>query len=320
MEEIINNKIKKKYYLLFMKKIQNHLIIKKTLQAKIVKYQIKKAMESLLINVIIKMQNRVLNEKLKVFLVKKFLYKVIQQYIEHYKELASSRLSLSEIKLKQSIIIDNNKKQFELLKLKNNFYSFLSSLEASMNNKKVGLIKNSFLYNQKKNHIKYFFYQCKKLSFISNKKKDCYKLFFSQINLILIDKTKRNVALQNYNFFVLSLNFAYFRKKAKTCKDRKTKKELIRNNVCKIFIDRCKLKKDNNRKFELLNKKFKENENIIKIHKNEIKNFMILFAKKCENIKKNKITLKRKIFNILKKNVEISKDLKHYLSELNEIE
>ena len=320
MEEIINNKIKKIHYLLFMKKIQNHLIIKKTIQAKIVKYQIKKAMENLLINVIIKMQNRVLNEKLKVFLVKKFLYKVIQQYIEHYKELASSRLSLSEIKLKQSIIIDNNKKQFELLKLKNNFYSFLSSLEASMINKKVESIKNRFLYNQKKNHIKYFFYQCKTLSFISNKKKECYKLFFSQINLILIDKTKRNAALQNYNFFVLSLNFAFFRKNVKVCKDRKTKKELIRNNICKIFIDRCKLKKDNNRKFELLNKKFKENENIIKIHKNEIKNFMILFAKKCENIKKNKITLKRKIFNILKKNVEISKDLKHYLNELNEME
>ena len=320
MEEIINNKIKKIHYLLFMKKIQNHLIIKKTIQAKIVKYQIKKAMENLLINVIIKMQNRVLNEKLKVFLVKKFLYKVIQQYIEHYKELASSRFSLSEIKLKQSIIIDNNKKQFELLKLKNNFYLFLLSLEASMINKKVESIKNRFLYNQKKNHIKYFFYQCKTLLFISIKKKECYKLFFSQINLILIDKTKRNAALQNYNFFVLSLNFAFFRKNVKVCKDRKTKKELIRNNVCKIFIDRCKLKKDNNRKFKLLNKKFKENENIIKIHKNEIKNFMILFAKKCENIKKNKITLKRKIFNILKKNVEISKDLKHYLNELNEME
>ena len=81
MSELLNNKIKQIEFFSFINKIQKRIVIKKKIKRKIIIFQKRIALEHLLVNVINGMKNNILNEKLKQFLVKKFIYKIIEQYI-----------------------------------------------------------------------------------------------------------------------------------------------------------------------------------------------------------------------------------------------
>ena len=146
------------------------------------------------------------------------------------------------------------------------------------------------------------FKQLKNYSFSNDKKNIIYKIFFIKL------KYNHNKKKQSINIISDLQN---------------RKKKFISKNIFHRFISNCKENKNikNSLKYED-NKDNKENIkniniNIAKFRKKLTAKYFKLFICRIKIIKQANDSLKRKIFNLIKNNVKISKDLKYYLSEAN---
>jgi hypothetical protein len=295
MNELLDNKIKKIEYFFFINKIQKRIIIKKKIKRKIIIFQKRIALEHLLINVIYEMKNNILNEKLKQFLVKKFIYTIIEQYIEHYNK-ENNENKKNEINERNKIQnIKKSKRKFNQYLIRKNLYSFINGANICLNDQRIKLIQNEFLISNKIKKTKEYFIKLKQLKYISfyNQKKIIMsKIFFSKIKNNILQKKKNINAI----------------------KDLDNKKRLfIYKRLFTKFKYNCKLKKDKNKINEEKNK-------IIELRNKYTSRYFKEFICRIKIIRKVNYSLKKKIFNLFKNNVKISKDLKHYLDEASEIE
>ena len=69
----MNENIKKFEYYIFIKKIKEKNIIKNQIKTNIILFQKRSALDQLLINIISEIKNNILEEKLKILLIKKFI-------------------------------------------------------------------------------------------------------------------------------------------------------------------------------------------------------------------------------------------------------
>ena len=122
-------------------------------------------------NVIFKMKNDILKEKLKNLLIKKFIYKLMNQYIESYNKGNSDNIE------------NNNKDKYGLLesqqRIFNNFvfksyvFSFFKRVKIFLNNSKIQNIQNSVIIKRRNDSLKNYFQQIKEYksySFLSEKR------------------------------------------------------------------------------------------------------------------------------------------------------
>lgn len=140
--------------------------------------------------------------------------------------------------------------------------------------------------------------QLKYISLSKNMKIIMYKIFFIEIKRkILYSKKDKNINL------IKEI-------------DNKKKLIIIKNGFHK-FLDKCR---SNIRKEKILEERIhKYNDNIKDIKNKEIKNNLKIFIYKIKIMKKTNNALKRKIFNLFKNNAKVSKDLKYYLNEADNI-
>ena len=265
---------------------------KRELEEKIILFRKRIALEQFLSNVIIEIKNRMLNEKLKAVLVKKFIYTIIEKYIEHFNnendESNSEKLN----------IIEENKMEFERYLLKNYFFQFIIGTNICLNNDKIRLIQLDFEQKQAMVQRKIYYFKLKNLpmnNYNHKKKIIMYKIFLLRIKNMM--KNKKNI-----------IN--------KQIKNSNLVKSIILKNNAKFFFIRMKecIKDKKN-----IMKKYNENKSIFEIRKKNIEKYFKEFIKNIRIIKLAKENLKRKVFNIIKNNANISKDLKHYLSEADNI-
>ena len=73
-------------YFIFIQKIKEKIYVKNRIKENIILFQKRSALDQLLTNVVFKMKNDILKEKIKNLLIKKFIYKVMNQYIENFKK------------------------------------------------------------------------------------------------------------------------------------------------------------------------------------------------------------------------------------------
>ena len=86
----MNENIKKFEYYIFIKKIKEKIYVKNQIKTNIILFQRRSALDQLLINVISQMKRNILDEKLKKLLIKKFIYKIMNNYIDRYKSEKSN--------------------------------------------------------------------------------------------------------------------------------------------------------------------------------------------------------------------------------------
>ena len=104
-------------YFIFIQKIKEKIYVKNRIKENIILFQKRSALDQLLTNVVFKMKNDILKEKIKNLLIKKFIYKVMNQYIENFKKENSN------------VIKENNKDNYGLLESqKRIFNNFLFKL------------------------------------------------------------------------------------------------------------------------------------------------------------------------------------------------
>ena len=118
-------------YFIFIQKIKEKIYVKNRIKENIILFQKRSALDQLLTNVVFKMKNDILKEKIKNLLIKKFIYKVMNQYIENFKKENSN------------VIKENNKDNYGLLesqkRIFNNFlfklyvFSFFKRIKISLN-------------------------------------------------------------------------------------------------------------------------------------------------------------------------------------------
>lgn len=304
MNEILYNKMKKIEYFFFIKKIKKNIYIKRQIKKKISLFQKKIAIENLLINVVSSVKRDILNEKLKQMLCKKFLFKVIEQYIEHYKERNGNQYAINnnENQINKRKRLEQSKIIFMKYIMQNNIYYFLNGASICINNQRLKNIRNNYMISKRIDNIRLSFMKLKQLKYIpisKNMKIIMCKIFFIEIKRkILYSKKDRNINL---------------------IKELNKKKELfIIKNGYHIFLDKCH---SNIRREKILEEKnHKYNNNIKDLKNKEIKKNLKIFINKIKIIKKTNNALKRKIFNLFKNNAKASKDLKYYLSEASNIE
>lgn len=304
MNEILYNKMKKIEYFFFIKKIKKNIYVKRQIQKKISLFQKKIAIENLLINVVSSVKRDILNEKLKQMLCKKFLFKVIEQYIEHYKERNGNQYAINnnESQINKRKKLEQRKIIFMKYIMQNNIYYFLNGASICINNQRLKNIRNNYMISKRIDNIRLSFMKLKQLKYIpisKNMKIIMCKIFFIEIKRkILYSKKDGNINL---------------------IKELNKKKELfIIKNGFHIFLDKCH---SNIRREKILEEKnHKYNNNIKDLKNKEIKKNLKIFINKIKIIKKTNNALKRKIFNLFKNNAKASKDLKYYLSEASNIE
>ena len=302
MNEIFYNKIKKIEYFFFIKKIKKNIYVKRQIQKKIYFYQKKIAIEHLLINVVSSVKRDILNEKLKQMLCKKFLFKVIEQYIDHYKERNGNNKNQYLINNNKRKKLEQSKKIFMQYIIQNNIYYFLNGASICINNQRLKNIRYNYMISKRIDDIRLSFMKLKQLKYISlskNIKIIMCKIFFIELKRrILHFKKDKNINL------IKELN--------------KKKKLFIIKNGLHIFLDKCN---SNIRREKLLEEKIhKYNDNIKDLKNKEIKKNLKIFINKIKIIKKTNNALKKKIFNLFKNNAKASKDLKYYLSEASNLE
>ena len=304
MNEILYNKMKKIEYFFFIKKIKKNIYVKRQIKKKISLFQKKIAIENLLINVVSSVKRDILNEKLKQMLCKKFLFKVIEQYIEHYKERNGNQYAINnnENQINKRKRLEQSKIIFMKYIMQNNIYYFLNGASICINNQRLKNIRNNYMISKRIDNIRLSFMKLKQLKYIpisKNMKIIMCKIFFIEIKgRFLYSKKDKNINL---------------------IKELNKKKELfIIKNGFHIFLDKCH---SNIRREKILEEKnHKYNNNIKDLKNKEIKKNLKIFINKIKIIKKTNNALKRKIFNLFKNNAKASKDLKYYLSEASNIE
>lgn len=302
MNELLDDKIKKIEYFFFIKKLKEKIIIKKEKKSKIILFQKSLALEQLLINVMSEIKNEILNEKLKRLLVKKFLYTVIEQYIEHYKNGNNKNLYNNDnYDINEKRKLKEKKAIIKEYILKNDIYSFLNGVSICMNNRRIKYIQYNYSIKNRLDNIKLYFMKIKEFNYISysnKKKKIMCHIFFDNIKIRLINKQK-NINLLNESNNKINL--------------------FITKNIFHNFLYNCK-EINNNIIIKEKIKKYKESNYIKDIRNKTIKKYFNLFINRTKIIKQANDSLKRKIFNLIKYNVKLSKDLNHYLQEATEVE
>ena len=302
MNELLDDKIKKIEYFFFIKKLKEKILIKKEKKSKIILFQKSLALEQLLINVMSEIKNEILNEKLKRLLVKKFLYTVIEQYIEHYKNGNNKNLYNNDnYDINEKRKLEEKKAIIKEYILKNDIYSFLNGVSICMNNRRIKYILYNYSIKNRLDNIKLYFMKIKEFNYISysnKKKKIMCHIFFDNIKIRLINKQK-NINLLNESNNKINL--------------------FITKNIFHNFLYNCK-EINNNIIIKEKIKKYKESNYIKDIRNKTIKKYFNLFINRTKIIKQANDSLKRKIFNLIKYNVKLSKDLNHYLQEATEVE
>lgn len=288
MNDLLYNKIKKIEYVFFIKKIKEALLIKKEIKTKIISFQKRFGLEQLLINVIHEMKNDILKRKLRKFLIKKFLFRIMERYITHYKN--DKNYDYDEID-KNDKMIEKSKKLFKDYLLKANIYTFLNGANICIFNRRLKYIQYEYSIINRINKTKICFMKIKELngnSFSKNKKIIMCKKFFIEIKKQILYnqkyiKQKRELEIKK-NIFIYKNKYKY-----------------IDNEKNKFNVE----KENNNLYDDSIKNKIKEK---------YVKYFRI-FIRRVKIIKQANYALKRKIFNLIKNNAKFSKDLKYYLKE-----
>ena len=293
----MNENIKFEYYI-FIKRIKEKIFIKRQIKENIILFQKRSALDQLLMNIIFKMKNEILKEKIKNLLIKKFIYKVMNQYIERYKRGNSDNIENNN-KDKYGLL-ESQKRIFNSFIFKSYAFSFLKRIKICLNNSRIKKIQNCLIIKKRNYSLKTYFQQIKEYksySFQKEKKLLIKKIFISKIKQLIQNKENN---INNENKLI------------------NTKKLFIFKMHYKLFINNCKsLNASNNKNKTIKQKLEKYRENNRKAL--EIKKYFKIFINKVKIDKKKNDSLKRKIFNIIKKNVMISKELKYYLNEAEKI-
>ena len=293
----MNENIKFEYYI-FIKKIKEKIYIKNQIKENIILFQKRSALDQLLMNVIFKMKNDILKERLKNLLIKKFIYRLMNQYIESYNTGNSDNIEKNN-KDKYGLL-ESQKRIFNNFIFKSYVFSFFKRVKICLNNSKIKNTQNNIIIKKRNDFLKNCFLQIKEYksySFENEKKLLFKKIFFSKIKYLMVNKTND---INNIN------------------KLTNVKKLFIFKVNYKLFINNLKSFKASNNKIKAIKQKLeKYRENNQKTL--ETKKYFKIFINKVKINKKENDYLKRKIFNIIKKNVIISKELKHYLNEAEEI-
>ena len=293
----MNENIKKFEYYIFIKKIKEKIHIKNRIKTNIIIFQKRSALDQLLINVIYKMKNEILNEKIKRLLIKKFIYKNIHNFQNNHKKIKSNEKNNNKI---TNELFLNRNNLFNNFVLKMYIHSFLEKSKSCIKNTKLYETKLYFREEKRIYYLKKFFQNIKRFK-PNNKSKEkrilLQKIFFIEIkNIILYKSNKINIITKLNN----------------------TKKLFIYKNIFHLFLKNYKSKKEEINKNNLMKQKkeiFKEKQHSL-INK---KIYFKTFIHRTKNMKQTNALLKRKIFNILKTNVIMAKDLKYYLNEAEEI-
>lgn len=294
----MNENIKFEYYI-FIKKIKEKIYVKNQIKTNIILFQKRSALDQLLINVISQMKSNILREKLRKLLIKKFIYKIMNNYIDRYKS-GKSNDNQKNIKI-TSNLLESKKIAFNNILIKAQLYSFFEKANICINNTSLKILLENYKEGKSKEMLKANFQQFKILitnNFSKEKKIFIQTIFFKKIKYNILYKSKyiniENKLNNTKRIFIYKNNFHLFLKNCKTNKDKINKNNLLRKKI----------------------EKYKENENKNK----EIKYFFNIFVKKTKIMNQTNISLKRKIFNILKNNAIINKELKHFLIEAEAIE
>ena len=293
----MNENIKFEYYI-FIKKIKKKIYIKNQIKENIILFQKRSALDQLLMNVIFKMKNDILKEKLKNLLIKKFIYRLMNQYIESYNKGNSDNIEKNN-KDKYGLL-ESQKRIFNNFIFKSYVFSFFKRVKICLNNSKIKNVQNNIIIKKRNDFLKNCFLQIKEYKSYSlqNEKKLLFKkIFFSKIKYLMVNKANDinniNKLTNVKKLFIFKVNYKLFINNLKSFK--------ASNNTIKAIKQKLEKYKENNQKTL------------------ETKKYFKIFINKVKIKKKENDYLKRKIFNIIKKNVIISKELKHYLNEAEEI-
>ena len=238
---------------------------------------------------------------------RKFLFKVIEQYIEHYKERNGNNtnqyiINNNEYQINKRKKLEQSKKIFMQYIIQNNIYYFLNGASICINNQRLKNIRNNYMISKRIDNIRLSFMKLKQLKLISlskNMKIIMCKIFFIEIKRsIFHSKKDKNINL------IKDLD--------------KKKKLIIIKNGFHIFLDKCH--SNIRREKQIEERIHKYNDNIKDLKNKEIKKNLKIFINKIKIIKKTNNALKKKIFNLFKNNAKVSKDLKYYLNEANNLE
>ena len=293
----MNENIKFEYYI-FIKKIKEKIYIKNQIKENIILFQKRSALDQLLMNVIFKMKNDILKERLKNLLIKKFIYRLMNQYIESYNKGNSDNIEKNN-KDKYGLL-ESQKRIFNNFIFKSYVFSFFKRVKICLNNSKIKNTQNNIIIKKRNDFLKNCFLQIKEYKYCSfqNEKKLLFKkIFFSKIKYLMVNKANDinniNKLTNAKKLFIFKVNYKLFVNNFKSFKTS--------NNTIKAIKQKLEKYKENNQKTL------------------ETKKYFKIFINKVKINKKENDYLKRKIFNIIKKNVIISKELKHYLNEAEEI-
>ena len=293
----MNENIKFEYYI-FIKKIKEKIYIKNQIKENIILFQKRSALDQLLMNVIFKMKNDILKERLKNLLIKKFIYRLMNQYIESYNKGNSDNIEKNN-KDKYGLL-ESQKRIFNNFIFKSYVFSFFKRVKICLNNSKIKNVQNNIIIKKRNDFLKNCFLQIKEYkscSFQNEKKLLFKKIFFSKIKYLMVNKANDinniNKLTNAKKLFIFKVNYKLFVNNFKSFKTS--------NNTIKAIKQKLEKYKENNQKTL------------------ETKKYFKIFINKVKINKKENDYLKRKIFNIIKKNVIISKELKHYLNEAEEI-
>ena len=293
----MNENIKFEYYI-FIKKIKEKIYIKNQIKENIILFQKRSALDQLLMNVIFKMKNDILKEKLKNLLIKKFIYRLMNQYIESYNKGNSDNIEKNN-KDKYGLL-ESQKRIFNNFIFKSYVFSFFKRVKICLNNSKIKNTQNNIIIKKRNDFLKNCFLQIKEYksySFENEKKLLFKKIFFSKIKYLMVNKANDinniNKLTNVKKLFIFKVNYKLFINNLKSFK--------ASNNTIKAIKQKLEKYRENNQKTL------------------ETKKYFKIFINKVKINKKENDYLKRKIFNIIKKNVIISKELKHYLNEAEEI-
>ena len=293
----MNENIKFEYYI-FIKKIKEKIYIKNQIKENIILFQKRSALDQLLMNVIFKMKNDILKEKLKNLLIKKFIYRLMNQYIESYNKGNSDNIDKNN-KDKYGLL-ESQKRIFNNFIFKSYVFSFFKRVKICLNNSKIKNTQNNIIIKKRNDFLKNCFLQIKEYkscSFQNEKKLLFKKIFFSKIKYLMVNKANDinniNKLTNVKKLFIFKVNYKLFINNLKSFK--------ASNNTIKAIKQKLEKYRENNQKTL------------------ETKKYFKIFINKVKINKKENDYLKRKIFNIIKKNVIISKELKHYLNEAEEI-
>ena len=293
----MNENIKFEYYI-FIKKIKEKIYIKNQIKENIILFQKRSALDQLLMNVIFKMKNDILKERLKNLLIKKFIYRLMNQYIESYNKGNSDNIEKNN-KDKYGLL-ESQKRIFNNFIFKSYVFSFFKRVKICLNNSKIKNTQNNIIIKKRNNFLKNCFLQIKEYksySFQNVKKMLFKKIFFSKIKYLMVNKANDinniNKLTNVKKLFIFKVNYKLFINNLKSFK--------ASNNTIKAIKQKLEKYRENNQKTL------------------ETKKYFKIFINKVKINKKENDYLKRKIFNIIKKNVIISKELKHYLNEAEEI-